>query len=79
MEEDNYVKEQNIVQGKPHEENEQECTSYDTLLLDSAAKTIQGKIKNPKETQVQKLLKKHGAIQGKKNDMSKLFLQQCQM
>ena len=43
------------------------------------ANSIAQMIKNPKETQVQKLLKKHGAIHGKKNDMSKLFLQQCQM
>ena len=36
--------------------------------------------KNPKETRVQKLLKKHGAIPSKRNnEMSKLFSQQCQM
>ena len=35
--------------------------------------------KNPKETQVQKLLKKHGAIPGKRNDLSKLFCQECRM
>ena len=36
-------------------------------------------VKNPKETQVQKILKDHGAIPGKRNDWSKLFFQQCRM
>ena len=52
--------------------------SFHGTPLDHANGIAQS-IKNPKETQVQKLLKKHGAIQSKRNDMSKLFCQQCHM
>ena len=55
-----------------------ESFHYGTPL--DCARFIAQLAKNPKETQVQKLLKKHGALLGKGiNVMSKLFSQQCRM
>ena len=58
---------------KVNVESDLECTPLD------CANVIAQLIKNQEETKVQKMLKKHGAISGKRNDMSKQFFQQCKM